>query len=163
MAELAVDEQIEDDIEEVFEQPSASSDFTVILNDRYHIDGGQPLVFLDSPNALAYEVSNPRTPDMKLFALVCDPGLPVRVDAMMKLKQVSPNGLLPLADWGVIDWPLTGQKTTAVIYERPMGGRLTDVLSSGASRISEYDIITRVLKPALSGIGNLAEHEITHR
>ncbi len=168
MAESAKVDQTEDDqTKDIIEEPdiplSAPSDVAVVFRKHFTIDAAAPLVQLNSPSALAYEASDTRIPDKGLFALICDPDLPVRTRLMMQMKVNSPRCSLPFIDWDIIEWPLTGRKTTVVIYERPMGGRLTDALASGATRISEYDVIERVLTPGITAILDLSEADLTHR
>lgn len=168
MAESAKTDQTEEEqtdvsVEESGVPLSASSDLTVKFRKHYTIDAADPLVELNSPNALAYAATDTRFSETQLFALICDPDLPVRVPLMMQMKINSPRHALPFIDWDIIEWPLTGRKTTVVIYERPLGGRLTDALASGATRISEYDVIERILTPAILTILDLEEAELTHR
>ncbi len=160
MAEQAEVLEAEDVPEEL---GTSSAEYSTVLKERYLIDAGSPLAHLNSPNAPAYKVTDPHDANVKVFALICDPLLPVRIDTMMKLKSAAPRGIMPLVDWGVIEWPLTGDKRIAVIYDLPNGGRLTDLVASGATRVSEYEIVNRILAPCLSGLLILGENEITHR
>ena len=101
MAELAEETELEDVPEEGSDPSQTSSEGTALLKERYLIDGGQPLAFMHSPNALAYVVTDSKNPETSLCAYVCDPNLPVRIDTMSKLKTASSIGLKPLIDWGL--------------------------------------------------------------
>ncbi len=56
----------------------------VKLNDRFEIDPAQPLPDFDSPSAKAYACKDGGSTDV--FALVCDPKVPLRVEAINGLK-----------------------------------------------------------------------------
>ena len=119
----------------------------VLLNDRYLIDPAAPLEDLDSPSAKAYMAEDRRDMGRPLFALICTPGLPVRVNAMAVLRGENFKGILPLVEWGALEWPPLGQSCMVVIFERPLGGRLTEDFSATGIQINEYDLPRRVIEP----------------
>lgn len=136
---------------------------TVVLRDRFLIDGDKPLANLDSPNAKAYMAEDRRDLSRNLFALVCTPGIPIRTQAMQKLKAGPGAGVLELVDWGPLMWPLMGQRTMVLVYERPLGGRVIDVVRAGTARITEYDIPRKVIQPIVEGLRHLSTIGVPHR
>jgi hypothetical protein len=134
-----------------------------VLRDRYSIRTSAPLPALDSPSSKAYETEDRRDPGRRLFALICTPGMPARAATMESLKGFNCRGLLPLVDHGPIYWPPLGRMCMAVIFERPMGGRLSDLLASGTYAISEYEIAKRVANPMLAALHGLTGRGIAHR
>jgi hypothetical protein len=68
-----------------------------------------------------------------------------------------------LIDWGPADWPPLGQKCMVVLYEKPLGGRLTDANNTVLERIGEYDIPRVVMEPFLKGLLELAAVNVRHR
>ena len=103
----------------------------VLINDRFFIDPSKPIPELDTPSSKAYAVEDRRDLGRALYALICTPGLPTRIDAMGELKEYGLDGLLTLVEWKTVDWPLLGQRTMVVIYERPLGGRVLDAMEAG--------------------------------
>jgi hypothetical protein len=140
----------------------AGLDFAV-LRDRFTIRAGAPLPALDSPSAKAFETEDRRDPGVKLFALICTPGMPVRAGTMEALKGVRSRGLLSLIDFGPVFWPPLGRMCMAAIYEQPMGGRVSQLLASGAFSISEYEIAKRMIAPIVAALHSLASRGISHR
>lgn len=143
--------------------PTSYSGGPVRLRDRYLIDPNAPIPELDSPSAKAYAAEDRRDPGRNLFALICTPGLPPRVNVIGLQKANPIRGLLPVVDWDAINWPPLSQRSMAVIFERPMGGRLIDAIISGRVRISEHELIRRYIEPlsaALQGLGTLG---VAHR
>ncbi len=136
---------------------------SAILRDRFLVDGGEPLSHLDTPHAHAYKALDRTGEYENLFALICTPGMPVRTELMPKLKEVRDKGLLPLVEWGAMDWPALNQRVMCVVYQTPLGGSLSDALASGKTRINEYDVVRRILEPAMMGITTLNAMDTPHR
>lgn len=134
-----------------------------VLHDRFTIRAGTPLPALDSPSAKAFETEDRRDPGQKLFALICTPGLPVREGAMEALKGFECRGLLTPLDYGRVFWPPLGRTCMAVVYDQPLGGRLSDLLASSAFSISEYEIAKRVINPMIAALHGLSSRGIAHR
>ena len=136
---------------------------TALLRDRFLIDGSKPLPKLDSPNAKAYLAEDRRDLSRELFALICTPGLPLRVNTM-RLMQANPGtGVMTLVDWETVYWPLIEQRTVAVIFERPLGGRVLEQMRTGQARLTEYDIPQKLVQPVVEGLRHLQTIGVTHR
>ncbi len=134
-----------------------------LLHDRYQIDPETPLPDLDSPSAKAYAVTDRREDGNNLFALICTPGLPPRTDVMETIAGSRIPGILPLIDWGPVNWPALGQQCLAVVYEYPMGGRFLDFVAKDDARLSEYELPRIILRPLAAGLTELAQRGETHR
>ncbi|MGB0671522.1 MAG: hypothetical protein ACPGNT_08500, partial [Rhodospirillales bacterium] len=135
----------------------------IIMHDRYRLDPDTPLSDLDLPSAKAYLCEDRREAGRLLFCLICTPGLPTRADALVALKGVETPGILPLVDYGIIDWPPLGQRTTAIIYERPLGGRVADSHTSADFRVSEYELPKLIIEPLSGALLDFQNRGITHR
>jgi serine/threonine protein kinase len=143
--------------------PAKTVGNAVLLRDRYFIDSGAPLPELDSPSAKAFHAEDRREPGRRLFALICTPGLPPRTGAMALLKGTNIRGVLPLVEYDTVDWPPLGQRCMAVIYDRPLGGRVIDAIASGHARITEYDLRSKVIEPLIAGLNSLSGMGVAHR
>ncbi len=143
--------------------PPQSGGAAGVLRDRFSIHSDRPFPAFDSPSAKAFEAEDRRDPTHKLFALICTPGLPVRAGAMEALKGFVSRGLMPLIDYGPVFWSPLGRKCMAVIYEQPLGGRVSDLIASGKFTISEYEIAKRIVDPILAALHGLAGLGVPHR
>lgn len=132
----------------------------ILLKDRFSVDASKPLPDLDSPSAKAYMAEDRRDIDRPVFALICNPGLPVRLGAMQALKGANFRGVIPLIDWAVAFWAPIGQCTMIIILERPLGGRAQ---GERDFRVNEYDLPRRVIEPLATGLQELSSIGITHR
>ncbi len=137
--------------------------FTARIHDRYTIDGEKPLPQFDSPCAKAYEATDSELPGVKLFALMCQPGMPIRVGSIRKLRSSRFKGVIPIHDWGYVYWEPYDKAVAAVICEQPLGGSLIGAISTGVTRVGEYDVVKRVVLPAMEGIVSLMEAGLIHR
>ena len=135
----------------------------ILLFDRYQVDPDTPMPQLDSPSAPAFSVSDRRDPGRELFALVCTPGLPPRDDIMVMLRGSNMRGILPLVEWGRVYWPLSGQVCMVVIYERPVGGKVTDLIKGKDGGITEHDLPKRIIEPLIRTLQRLGGRQIAHR
>lgn len=131
--------------------------------DRYVVDPETPLPELDSATAKAYLARDRQDPEHRLFALVCTPGLPARGSVMRTLRGVTERGILPLVDWDATYWPPFEQWTLVVVFERPMGGRVSDVYGSKDTRINEYDLPRRIVEPVSAALRALTGLGVVHR
>ena len=134
-----------------------------LLFGRYYIDPNTPLPSFDSPSARAFSVEDRRDIGRQLFALICTPELPPRLEAMKALKGEQIPGLLPLVDWGVVFWPPSNARIMVVVFEHPLGGRVIDAKPEYTMHMNEYDIPRNIFEPLAHAISELSERNITHR
>ncbi|GEO81402.1 hypothetical protein ROR02_15330 [Pararhodospirillum oryzae] len=135
----------------------------MLLRDRYEIDPTKPLPSLDMPNAHAFACIDRRNAQRPVYALMCDGPLPPRVTLMRTLRGVSATGLLQLAEWGAVDWPLVDGRCLAVIYDRPLGGRVMREMDDVFQPVPDQHFVKLVLKPLVAALGELRIHSVVHR
>jgi len=141
----------------------ASASGPAILRERYVISTDDEIKELSLPSSPAYPVQDKRDNSRALFALICKPGLPTRHKVLSTIKGESIVGILPLIDYGPVDWEPYQQKTMVLVYQRPAGGRLIDAVASKKMKISEYDLPRHVIEPFAVALRELAPHDIPHR
>lgn len=127
--------------------------------DRFNIMPSMPIAELSTPSARAYVAEDRRNTERKLFALICPPFLGARTGVMDVLKGANIRGALPLVDWGVVHWPRMNQRTVAVIYERPSGGRLLDHLG----QIGQHEMVRKIIEPLCHALQEFATRGVSHR
>jgi len=151
-------------IEEKDEVAAAQVGPPGVLRDRFTIRSNMPLPEFSTPNAEAFVAEDKRDPKRPLFALICRPDLPVRVNVMRALKGMLNPGLVQLVEWGAMTWPPAGRQCMTVVYERPMGKRLmANIRSPECRRVDEYEIIPKVVEPLVAAVKELTNRGITHR
>lgn len=134
-----------------------------VLRDRFLIRSNQPIRELSTPNAEAFVAEDKRDGNRALYALICRPELPPRVNTMRAIKGVATPGLVHLVEWGPMTWPPLGRQCMTVIYERPVGGRIMENLRAPLRRIDEYDITRKLIEPMAVAIKEMSQRGVTHR
>ena len=132
----------------------------VLIKERFSVDPRKPLPDLNSPTAKAYMAEDRRDLTRAVFALICNPGLPTRLGAMMSLRGAGIRTLVGILEWEVAYWAPIQQRTMILILERPLGGR---VLRDGKFRISEYDLPRKVIEPLAGALQEMASIGVAHR
>lgn len=130
---------------------------------RYLVQPERPLAPYDSPTARAYNAVMRADPARPLFALLCDPHLPPRSDAMDALRGFNLPGMLKIADWGMVEWEVERRRRFAIIIEQPGGQRVMSSLDATQAPLSEDDIVTGLMQPLLSTLKELTVRGVAHR
>ena len=143
---------------------AAPKEAFALVHGKYKVYPNLPLPALDMPNAKAYQAEDTEIPGHLVFALICNPDLPIRKDHLKIRDGLKTDGLLPLADYDIALWAPIARKTMILIYEMPLGGRVVQKKPYGKILPDEEtDIITLWIKPLLLGINNLTVRGLTHR
>ena len=144
-------------------EPQKAPSGTVTLRDRFTILLGSPLPDLATPHAQAFLVEEKRDSPRALFALIVRPGYPARLQVVRSLKGIECPGLMVLVDWGVVDWPPANRRVMAMIYERPLGGRVIPLGATECKRMDDADALRKVIVPLISALKVLKAQGVTHR
>jgi hypothetical protein len=136
---------------------------SVRLHDRFDILNDVPLNELRSSGAGAFAVEDQRSPGASFFALIADPTLPPRAQAMTALRVVKHAALLTPIDFGPVDWAPAGRRCLALICERPAGGRLVGTNEQAVAPWSDEDVVNRLIQPLFPGLKALATENVVHR
>ncbi len=119
----------------------------VEVRERYDVDSGKPVPALDSQPAVAHACNHKRDSKRTLYALICDPKLPPRLDVVGILRRIDHRNLLRALDWDVIDWPPEGRRCPVIIMERPGGGRVFEGLESVNPPMQEERVVRFFIEP----------------
>ena len=140
----------------------ASQD-VVVLRDRYLIYTNRPLPEFDSDSARAFIAEDRQNSGHQYYALICTPGLPIRLNSIKLVRNGNLRNCLPLADWDTVYWPPLNQKTVIVVFSRPLGGKLLDRLARKQLKITEYDLPSRVIAPLAEALQSFSDNNQTYR
>lgn len=135
----------------------------VLLNGRYVVFPDKRLPHMDSPRAEAVEARDQRAPSRSMFALICKPTLLPRIDVIPQLSRRTKAPIIAPIDAGVMDWPQTGGRRFAIVFELEIGER---VLASPDARItpmSEDHVVRLVIQPLIPAFVELSGRYVNHR
>ncbi|MBY0428586.1 MAG: hypothetical protein K2Q32_05145, partial [Alphaproteobacteria bacterium] len=146
-----------------------------IFNERYTIDEAQPLPDYDTATAKAYVVQSKISNSNSLMAYVVHGHLPTRVDMLSGFHGLSHPSLTLVHEAHVIDWPPTGQRHVAIIYNHIKGSRLAPLGNNGGDNngangephgpfqpIKESLVIDNLIKPLGQAICQIAKMGLFH-
>lgn len=136
---------------------------TITLKDRFDVDSDAPLPEFDSPHATAYACSDRMANNNDLIALLCDPAVPVRIEAVDSLRNFPGYGLINYIDWGVVPWAPNGRRQAVVIMMRPGGGRVFKSLDAINEPMTDEFLIKGFLTPAAATLKELSTRGLSHR
>ena len=136
---------------------------SVRLHDRFDILNDLPLNELRSSGAGAFSVEDQRSAGANFFALIADPTLPTRGQALTSLRIMKHPALLTPVDFGPVYWAPSDRRCLALICERPAGGRLVNNNEQVIQPWSDEDVINRLIQPLFPGLKALATENIAHR
>ena len=103
-------------------------------------------------------------PQLRLFGLICLPGLPVRLNEIERISGKILPGNLDLISFGNIDWPITGQKCLVLVFKSPLGQRVEKFLrAKEVPNIKKIDAIKLVAKMGVTSLFSLRERQLTNR
>lgn len=144
-------------------EPAKGSGAPVVLRDRFQVYPATPLYEFDLPSATAFACQDKRDPGAYLLAYVCKPELPPRVNVLRSLKGQKIPGVMPLLDWGVVEWPLAGRQCLIVVYQRPLGGRVMPSFDSEIHPLDEHELVKRTMPVMTQALKDLSNLGLTHR
>jgi len=135
----------------------------VRLGERFDIYSDRPLPELRSPNAAGFVAADRDRAIASIFGIVCDADLPPRHEVLTALHGLRAEALMLPQEWGVVDWPPTGRRHFAIVFDRPGGSRLTSSPTQPIEPMSEDAILHHVLPPLVSSLKELFAAGLTHR
>ncbi len=139
-----------------------------IFNERYTIDEMQALPDFDTGTAKAYAVHSKVSGSAALMAYVVQGHMPTRTDALAGFHGLSHTSLSLVHEAHVIDWPLTGHRHMAIIYDMMKGARLApqgegpQFLHGPFPAIKEGALTDQVIKPLGQAICQIAKMGLFH-
>jgi len=128
----------------------------VVLGANFSISAKDTVPALSTSQATAHRAFDRRFAADSYVALICSGNVVPRLDAMAALRGFSRTGMLPLKEFGPVDW-VDGKQRLAVIYGGA-GGRFT--LSHPHL---PWQIVDALLRPAASALGEIHNHGTAHR
>ena len=132
-----------------------------LMKERYEIDFSRALPALDSNGAKAYAVRDLINPRRDLFALLCDNNIPPRSSVLPYLKSIDHPNIMKLIEYGVVDYVPKKSRNMALVYQKPQGKTLKDMLSDDSLRDSQR--FKSLMLKLLSAAEVLKGYNIIHR
>lgn len=133
-----------------------------ILEGRYQINLAEPLPEFDTKTARAYAATDMADSTRRFFALVCSHGTLQRYHVIQPLKNAPHVNLLPLMAAGVVALSQPQEERFVIIYERPLGKKLSQLLVESPGVVTDHFITRNIITPLASAIDHLSKMGIPH-
>lgn len=133
-----------------------------LLLNRFRVELAEPLPEYDSKTAKAYNVSDISGEYKKLYALVINHGRVFRMHAIERLKSLRHPNLISLVAAGNVEFSSSAEERFVIVYERPAGQKLSQILASKTIDLNDYFIVNNIISPLISIINELAELNLPH-
>ncbi len=132
------------------------------VEERYVVQMQQPLPAFNTLHAKAYAAIDKENNANLLLAMVCAQEMPPRIKLARQLKRNPHPHLLPVLACQVAKLGQSGEERVVIIYERPKGKSLADIVAEQIRPLPERFIIERIIAPLSSAINHLDEMGFTH-
>lgn len=132
-----------------------------IFDDQFVLNPSKKLPEFSHPFAEAFEAKDNLNSSRKLYAMVCDPDIPNRAQALSDASGFKDAHLtLPVAH-GAMRCSHVGEARYVMFFEMPHGAPLSKLIAD-ETRMHESKVISFILAPACAGLIALRDHKIAH-
>ncbi|NKB48925.1 MAG: hypothetical protein GKS02_06120 [Alphaproteobacteria bacterium] len=165
MADLALENDVDERSAELETRPADGAMDRSIpsLDGRCDVLPDQPLPALSTASAQAFAAVDRRDPSQKLYALIPDPQLPFRLNAIRHARDLGDVAVVKPSQWGSIDWPQSGRRETLLVFQRPSGEPLMPSIDDQIRPLKVPDITQNLMKPMAALLSVLADQRLAHR
>lgn len=140
-----------------------STSGSVVVKDRFEITSGKPLPEFDSQPALAFSCTHMRDASRKVFALVCDPKMPPRLDVASVLRRLDHRNLMRPLEFDVVEWAPEGRRCPVLILDRPGGDRVFSSLEETRAPMQEELVTRYFIEPVSQILREMHSMNMYHR
>jgi hypothetical protein len=138
--------------------PKSGGTIKVHRGIKVHLDARLPA--LDAGSGYAVEATDGG--DRRLYAIVCDPGVPYRHKPMAVLRSKNHKNYVSVVTAARVSPAGSGEERFAIVLNRPAGVTLAKLLGNGEG-LGERWIAETVLPQALTALSELHGLGVTHR
>ena len=134
-----------------------------LLGGRYRINLNAQLPEFKTGTTPAYAVEDtkdPKSPPM--FALVCHKYMPQRTRVIEQLKNIRNPHLMTLVAAGPVEFSSRKEERYVIVYERPQGQKLSELLNSYPKGLNDIFIRERIITPMSLALQQLSDANISH-
>jgi len=133
----------------------------IMLGGRIEILPSMPLPELNSVGGPAYAARLRTDAAFNLCAIICQSGMPPRLDAIGVARTVDNPGVMRLIEGGIISW-VDGTSVYALIYQRPTAPRMTASIDETHPVLSEDSVSQHFVAPMIHSLIALSNAGLVH-
>lgn len=133
----------------------------VLLSDTVVIHPNRPLKDLRSPGTQAFVASDKETGD-EMLALLCGRSIVPRTTDIANYRNIGNPALLRLQNAGIVHWPKEDRHYLAMLFEKPLGGRIVDDMDKEFEPFPEGKLVTNLIAPIVSVLDEFYLLDMVH-
>lgn len=141
---------------------SASQSGSVEVDSNFEIFSNRPLPSHDHGNNKAFQATGRMKNHENLFALICDPNIPVNSAKIDKYNRVINDNILALVRHGKIFWPPENREVYALIYHNNIERKIADKEQSMALDWTYDKIFASVITPLIPTLRDMHQRDFFH-
>ncbi len=143
--------------------PNLKASDGILLGTRAEIIPSRPLPNFDMIGGPVFAAKYKGTEGAAdLMAILCNTGLPARLDFITAMRSIDHPSILRLIDSGVVLWPQDNVHYYSFAYQRPQSPRLMQSLEGRHQPMSEDAINHYFVKPLIGALMELQRTGIVH-
>ena len=143
-------------------QNTPSSGGGIAIGTRADLFPSEALPELNSPGGPAYAARPRGEAASSLMAILCNSGLPTRIDIITAMRSIDHPSVLRLIDNGVVLWPGNNTHYMAYAFSRPLSPRLSLSLNEPHTVMSEDNINHYFVTPMVGALSEFQRTGIAH-
>jgi hypothetical protein len=160
-----IEEQVDTGLRELLDnyRPSYSPGGAIAdeLDERFVLRASEPLAQFNHSFAKAYAATDKTATSRPVYAMVCEPEFPHRLQAVTDASGFSHPHLSQPLGFGTVRCSHLNESRFVIFFERPQGTPLSALVAS-QTRLHESKVISSVLGPACKALIALREHKVHH-
>ena len=134
----------------------------VLLGSRAEMYPAMPLPDFDSVGGPAFAAHIKGDTAFDLIAVLCNTGLPPRVDVLTAMRNIDHPSVLRLIDSGVVHWPADGMRYFAIACQRPLAPRFKQSIDEPHPLMSEDLVNHQFVTPLIGALAEFHRTGIVH-
>ncbi|MDX2027105.1 MAG: serine/threonine protein kinase [Alphaproteobacteria bacterium] len=142
-------------------QTSAAASASVPFGNRAEIIPASPLPAYNAVGGPAY-AARLKGDAASVMAILCNTGLPPRLDAINAMRNIDHPSFLRLLDSGVALWPSDGMRYFALAYQTPSSPRMKNAVDEPHAPPGEDVINHSFITPLIGALAELARTGNVH-
>lgn len=136
-----------------------------VLEGRYRIDFNSPFPYLTTKTVTAYsatDIKNTSRETKEFVALICENNTIQRLHILNPLISAPHPNLMVLMTSGVVQLSKLEEERFVVIYEKPKGKKLSEVIAATKTRPNFEFICHNIIYPLALAINHLNDLDVPH-
>lgn len=134
----------------------------ISLGTRTEIITSAPLADLNSLAGPAYAARLKGDATSDLMAIICNAGLPPRLDSINSVRSIDHPSILKFIDSGVIHWPADDMRYFSFVFQRPLTPRMMNSIDETHPTMSEDAINHHFVTPMIGALAELSRTGVVH-